>query len=180
LYKIYAGFQEMQESYISVSAPLDTPLTPSIPGVSGGVATADTDWDVNTDSSSGFDMKIKASTIPAMKLDASYYFNNYSSTPTFGWSVSPNEAEFGFAVVPAEVGEAVAFQDDGDVCGAGSNTGGCWAGFDALNETAIIHRTTRTDIAGQTEGINFKAESNAKLLKDGEYTASITVTVTVN
>ncbi len=179
LYKLKAGFQEMQETSLSVTSPGDQALSPDIPGISGGTATANTNWTVNADNSAGFDMKMAASTNPALKLDGSYYFDNYSSTPTKGWTVSPNTADFGFAVVPAEAGEALAFQDNGSSCGAGTNTGNCWAGFDGTNQTTIVHRTTRTDPAGEVDGINFKAESKG-FLKDGSYVASITVTVVSN
>ena len=37
-YKLRAGFQEMQEDYLTVSAPGDIGLVPDIPGISGGTA----------------------------------------------------------------------------------------------------------------------------------------------
>jgi len=182
LYKIKAGFQQMQEVSLSVSAPDDTSLTPDIPGVSGGTADAGVDWSVQTDGSSGFDMKINASTSPAMKLppDGAYYFDDYSTTPTYNWDIGSNAAKFGFAVVPATSADAVlAFKDNGGACGAGENIGNCWAGLNGTTPTAIIHRTSRTSPAGENETINFKAQSN-KLLKEGDYASSITVTVVSN
>lgn len=182
LYKIKAGFQQMQEVYLSISSPEDIVLAPNIPGISGGTASADAYWLVKTDSSAGFDMKINASTVPAMKLppDGTYYFDDYSTTPTYNWDIGLNSAKFGFTVTPATAEDVVStFKDDGESCGAGSNVGSCWSGFDGTNQVAIVHRQSRTDINGENELITFKAQSN-KFLKSGDYTSSITITVSSN
>ena len=180
LFKLKAGYQEMQEVFISVSSPADINLG-SIPGITGGTVNGTVYWNVNADGSAGFDMKLSAGTIPAMKLDASYYMDNYSTTPTLGWTVNSGEAKFGYTVIPATTADAVAsFKDNGASCGGGGNAGNCWAGFDSTNQTSVIHRTTRTDPAGETEGIKFQVQSNNKLLKDGDYSAQITTTISSN
>ena len=180
LYKIKAGFQEMQQISLKVTAPSDTLLSPDIPGVSGGIANADTHWTIQTDNTAGFDMKISSSTAPAMKLatDSTYYFDNYAATPTYGWNIGSNSAKFGFTVVPATVNDAAAFKDNGSACGLGGNVGNCWSGL-ATTPAAIIHRTTRTDANGENELVSFRAESN-KLLESGDYAASIVVTISSN
>ena len=181
LYKMKAGFQQMQEVSLSVSSPGDTALTPDIPGISGGTANADTHWTVQTDNSAGFDMKINASTNPALKLppDGVYYFNDYSTPPTYNWNIGSNAAKFGFSVVPADANDIVtAFADNNNNCGAGSNVGNCWSGL-STTPVAIIHRTDRTDPTGQNELITFRAQSN-KFLKSGDYSSSVTITVSSN
>jgi len=180
-YAIKAGFQHMQGVSIAVSSPADTVLAPDIPGISGGTADGNVAWNVETDSYSGFDMKINSSTTPAMKLppDGTYYFDDYSTTPTYNWSIGANSAKFGYTVVPATPADAVlAFKDDSIICGAGSSVGSCWSGLTS-STVAIVHRQSRTSSSGESELVNFKAQSN-KLLKDGSYVASITVTVSSN
>ena len=182
LYKIKAGFQEMQDVSLSVTAPADTALSPDIPGVSGGTANADTHWIVQTDNNAGFDMKINSSTNPAMKLVSdplAVSFDDYAVTPAV-WNVGAGLAKFGFTVAPADANDAVtAFKDDGNGnCGTGVNTGHCWSGL-ATTKTPIIHRVSRTDANGQNELISFRAQSN-KLLQAGNYSAQITITVVAN
>ena len=180
-YAIKAGFQQMQEVSLSVSSPGDTALTPDIPGISGGTADASTHWTVQTDNSAGFDMKISASTNPAMKLpsDPTYLaFDDYSATPTYNWNIGSNAAKFGFAVVPATSNDAPNFEDNGSICGAGGNIGNCWSGL-TTSPVAVIHRTVRTDATGQNEQINFKAQSN-KFVESGTYSSLVTITVSSN
>jgi len=184
LYKIKAGFQEMLETYISVSVPDDISLTPAIPGVSGGTATGNATWTVVADGSSGFSMNLQASTTPAMKMpsDPTYYFSDHTLTPSYGWTApDTGVASFGFTIAAAIAADTVtAFKDNGAACGAGSNTGGCWSGFNGTNNISVINRSTRTDNDGEDEIVNFKAQSAGKLLKDGQYQATITTTVSTN
>ena len=188
-YKLRAGYQEMQEVYISVSAPDDINLVPDIPGISGGTSDGSVTWTVIADNSAGFNMKIKASTTPAMKLDAGYYFDDYTpdlgGTPDYNWSVVSNEAEFGFTVEPGTDEDAVqAFLDNASTAcnqAAGSQTiNKCWLDFNGTINIDMINRTTRTDVDGENEVIKFRAQSNAKFLKEGAYSATTTVTVVSN
>ncbi|MCX6722646.1 MAG: hypothetical protein NT094_01085 [Candidatus Staskawiczbacteria bacterium] len=180
-YKIKAGFQQMQEVSLSVTSPGNINLG-NIPGISGGTVSNNSYWKVQTDSSSGFDMKINASTIPAMKLppDGTYYFDDYFTTPTHNWNIGSNAAKFGFAVTPATVDDSAStLKDNGSACGLGSNVGNCWSGFNGTNPIVIIHRQNRTDANGENELITFKAQSN-KFMNVGNYVSSITITVSSN
>lgn len=188
-YKLRAGYQEMQEEYISVSAPDDISLTPSIPGISGGTADGSATWTVIADNSAGFNMKIKVSTTPAMKLDGSYYFDDFTpaseSVPDYNWSVDSGDAEFGFSVEPETDEDAVqAFLDNAsNACNqsSGSQTiNKCWLDFNGTTDVDIINRSTRTSTSGEDEVIKFRAQSNAKFLLEGAYSAVTTVTVASN
>jgi len=44
----------------------------------------------------------------------------------------------------------------------------------------VINRSTATLVSGEAETVNFQTESNAKYLKEGSYTATITATATEN
>lgn len=189
-YKMKAGWQEMLESYLTVSAPNDIALTPSIPGVSGGTATGEITWTVIADGSAGFSVDLSASTDPAMILsgDPTYYFDDYTPSaggvPDYNWSIGAGDAEFGFTVEPETAEDAVQkFLDNGvDSCNTGSTqtAGKCWFDFNGTADISIINRPSRTDNDGEDELISFQGQSSAKLLKDGDYTATITTTVYSN
>jgi len=172
---------------VTISAPEDTDFSGTIPGVSGNPGapvTASLTWRVKTNNIQGFDMTLAASQTNALYQDETYYFSDYGTppTPTYGWTgPSLGFAKFGFTIATATAGDtATAFKDGGASCGAGDNTGGCWAGFNGTTPITVVHRTTLTDVNGQDEVVNFKAESNAKLLKEGDYSATITATASLN
>jgi hypothetical protein len=187
-YKMKAGYQEMLETYLTVSSPGPVAMSPDIPGVSGGTATngTGTAWYVITDNFAGFSMKINALNSPhALVLDGdpTHYFDNYTTdgTPTYGWSVA-SAAKFGYAVVPGgQGGLAVAFKDNGpSVCGSGSGSGNCWAGF-LTTPVNIISTSARTNVSpGEQETVDFKAQSNNTVLESGTYKATIVTTVSLN
>ena len=187
-YKLKTGYQGMQEIYISVSSPADAVMSPDIPGITGGTSNADITWNVVADDAAGFNMKIHASTTPALKLDAGYYFSDYttdsSGVPDYNWSVDSGNAEFGLSVEAATDADAVQnFKDNGSsACNTGANqtTDKCWLNFSGTSDISTINRTTRTGLTGEDEKIKFRAESGAKFLKSGNYSASITVTVASN
>lgn len=191
-YKLKAGYQQMQEVYLSISSPSNFTMKPDIPGITGNPgspASGEATWTVITDSPSGFNMKIKASTDPALKLEAGQEFTDYTpasaGSPDYTWATpGASAAEFGFTVEPETAADTVNLflDDDGANCDTGStnNTNTCWFDFNDTNDIDIINRSSRTDSDGEDEIIKFRAESNEKLLKEGNYTATITVTVAAN
>ena len=174
-------------SEVTISSPSNATFSASIPGVSGNPgspATATLAWTVITNNSGGFDLTLQASQTNALYKDGSYYFTDYGTppNPTFGWTApSVGTATFGFTIAAATAADtATAFKDGGAACGAGDNTGGCWAGFNGTTPITVVHRTSSTDASGQAEVVNFRAESNAKFLESGNYTATITATTSLN
>ena len=171
---------------ISIDTPGNVSMSPSIPGMTGNLgspATGSVTWNVKTSNSAGFNMGIEASQTNALSLDSTYYFADYSATSPELWS-SPGSgvAEFGFAVDSETPADTVAvFNDDGSTCGSGTTGSGiCWDGFDGATSILVISRSTNTDSTGEDEMIKFQAESNAKFLESGNYTATVTVTATMN
>jgi hypothetical protein len=185
-YSMRAGYQEMQETYISVSQPGVLNMTPSIPGITGGTANVSGTFNVICDNVAGFSMNLKASTSHAMVAigEPTYYFANYPATPSYSWTVYSGDAQFGYTVEPETAADTdSAFLDDNsNNCGTGSynGTGTCWSGFNGTNTTTVINRTVRTDIDGEDEVIKFRAQSNNSFLESGTYTATITATVYSN
>jgi len=175
---------------ISISSPADVTMSASIPGITGNPGsprTGSVTWTIKTNNAVGFTMALNASTSPAMQLDATYNFSDYtpatSGTPDFTWS-SPlsGQAEFGYTVEPETVADTVQlFRDDGASCNIGTNNtiDRCWYNF-TTSTVAVINRSTNTDVGGEDELVKFQTESNAKFLKEGNYTATITATATMN
>lgn len=175
---------------VTISSPGDTSFNASIPGVSGNPgapATASRTWKVITNNPTGFTMKLHASQAQALYLNGTYYFDDYGTspgTPSYGWSVPVlHDARFGFTVAPATTADlAPAFLDNGsNACGSGSyHASACWAGFNGLSDITAINRGSLTDANGQDEVINFRAESNARLLSPGSYSSTITAIASLN
>ena len=175
---------------ITISAPADVTMSATIPGVTGNPGaprTGSATWKVTTDNAAGFILALKASAAPAMVLDGTYHFDDYSpagAVPDYDWAQpAASEAEFGFTVEAETIGdEVLAFRDAGAApCGAGAlNTASkCWWNFTAIDYT-VINRATNTDSTGEDELVRFQTESNAKFLKEGSYVATITATATEN
>jgi len=170
---------------ITISSPSDTNFSASIPGVTGNPGspvTASLTWTVKTNNDTGFNLKLKASQANALFKDGSYYFSDYTLTPSFNWTnPGSGAAEIVFSLDAATAADEVAaFKDTGSACGSGSNDGHCWSGFNATTDITVVNRSTETTSSGEAEVINFKADSNAKLLEDGNYTATVTATAAVN
>jgi hypothetical protein len=184
-YKLRAGWQEMLESVITISAPASAVMKPDIPGMTGGTAATSTSWYVITDNGAGFNLKINSSTNPAMQLsgDPTHYFDNYPASPTYTWGVTSGDAQFGFTVEPGTTGDLLGiFLDNGSSCGLGSyHADTCWVGFNGTGNTSLINRTSRTNNnPGENEVIKFQAQSNAAFLNSGTYQGTVTVTASTN
>src|SRR3989338_4507048 len=65
-YNIKAGYQQMQEVYIAVTAPGNISLAPNIPSNGGGISNGQSVWTVTTDNSAGYSVNIRASGTPAL------------------------------------------------------------------------------------------------------------------
>lgn len=182
---------------ISISTPANVDIG-SIQGMSGGVATGEATWTVKTNNSSGFSMTLKSDQADCLNGEAQGdafvdYTESSSGTPDYNWSVANNAAEFGFTVEPETAADTVAnFKDNGSsACNTGANqtTDKCWLGFNSTTEISVINRSSETDYSGEDEKIKFKAQlynddsvpdSDAGMLIEDTYNATITVTVTMN
>ena len=187
VYKLKAGYRQMAEVFISISSPSDVVMSPAIGGITGGMSVASTTWTVITDNPAGFILFIKSASAPSMILDGSNNFSDYSpatvNVPDYDWGApSASIAEFGYSVEPATVADTVAlFKDDSSTCSSGAlNTvDKCWLNASTTDVT-VINRNSRTGVDGENEKVKFKAQSNAKFLKQGNYSATIIATAIVN
>ena len=176
-YTMQAGYQQMQEVFISMSAAADVVL-PNIPGITGGTATGSNFVVVTTDSPAGYQLTIRANQSPAMQ-SAVGTIADYVPTgavPDFTFTNDPAEAQFGFSPEGTDI--AVRYQDSGGVCGVvGSDTSlRC---YDGLNTSArVIAETTNANHpAGATTTLRFQlALGGSIVVPAGTYIATTTIT----
>lgn len=177
-YQLRAGYQQMQESSISLSVSGNVVMTPDLPGLTGGESNGSTTITVTTDSPSGYQLLIQAEDDPAMQRDGGgASIADYSPVgivPDYGFSTGASDAHLGFS--PEGIDVVQAFLDDGGSCNAGSNSGNCWDGLDTATNV-ISSGSSSNHPNGATTTINFRVGlgSSAGVLS-GVYTATSTVT----
>lgn len=165
-------------TYITVSAPADVTLSPAIGGLSGGVGDGNAVWKVTTNSSSGYQLDIKASSSPALAVSP-YSFADYvpsTANPDYNWSVSSSASEFGYTVEGTHT--ASKFLDNGSACatGSGNVADRCWLGFSTTDQT-IATSAAANEPSGTDTTVKFRAEAgNQRMQEDGNYTATVVVT----
>jgi hypothetical protein len=183
-YKLKAGYQQMQEVYISISAPEDVDMG-SIGGLSGGTATGSITWNIKTDSSSGYNLTIKSSASPALNASTSS-FADYTpvspSVPDYDWDIDSANSEFGFAPYNSN-SQIQKYKNNGSNCNVGSNItdGKCWYSFSTASET-VVNKLSRTNAFGENTKINLRAEINTTpgYQEEGNYYATIVATALPN
>lgn len=180
LYKLKAGYQQMNEIYIAVSAPADVNMTPDIGGITGGTGDGQAIWTATTDNPAGYSMSIKASTTPALQSGSSNFadYTPTGATPDFAWSVLNTASEFGFTPEGSHIVQK--FKDEGGVCNINTNdtTDACWYNASTTVEN-ITQSATSNHPSGTDTTVKFRAQSGAShVQEEGTYTAKISVTVT--
>jgi hypothetical protein len=157
-------------------------MTPAIYGITGNLgnpASGSTSFTVITNNSTGFNLTVKASTTPALATGA-YSFADFGNN--YIWqSPAASTATFGFAVVSNDA--ATDFWHDETMCGViplYNDSEHCFRGFTGTTPITVIYRDTNTGAGGSVGTIYFQAESNAAFLAQDTYTATVTVTATVN
>lgn len=194
-YKLKAGYQQMQEVYLSISAPGDITMTGNIQSLAGGVATGEMSWIIITDNPAGYNLSVKSdSTSPAMQ--GQIYGDTFvdytpasSGTPDYSWSIADSTTEFGFSPEGSHIVQK--FKDNGvDTCNTGSSdtSDKCWYGFSTSNET-IANSYSSNHPSGTSTTIKLKAQlynedgtpnNEAGMLTIDSYQATITATAVAN
>ncbi len=177
-YQLKAGYQQMQEVYLSLTAAADVLLMPNLPGITGGTATGSTAFIVTTDSAAGYRVTIQASTSPAMQSGVGTIadYVPVGAVPDFSFTTDPTDVHFAYS--PEGVDTAVRFQDSGGVCGvAGSETRyRCWDGL-STTPREITRRTSGNHPNGATTTIEFSLGIGGVVpVTAGLYTATTTIT----
>ena len=178
-YQLKGGYQQMQETYIAISAPGNVTMLPNIPSVGGGVADGVAVWTVTTDDPAGYTMNIVSALAPALKSGANS-FADYApagANPDFTFTTAATSANFGFSPEGSDIVQK--YKDNGASCNAGALDSGsaCWSGLSTTANT-IVTRTTPNHPSGTATTVRFRAASGASNTQPaGSYTATATLTV---
>ena len=178
-YSLRAGYQQMQEVYLSMSSPSNVVMSPNLPGLTGGTSNGSTTVTVITDSPSGYKLTIEAENDPAMQSGANSIddYTPAGAVPDYDFSVAAASAEFGFSISGVDRDQRF-LHTAGNVCGSGSLNDElqCW---DGLSTTAVTISQSGgpNQPDGATTTVNFRVEvsSGAGVLA-GEYYATTTLT----
>jgi hypothetical protein len=176
-YYMHAGYWQMGESYISISAPTDLTMT-SMAGLSGGSSEGTMSWVVTTDNGAGYTMSIASSTTPALKsaVDSLSDYVPVGADPDYNFINASTSSSFGFS---PEGTEAIArFKDNGASCNTGAleTTGKCWDGL-STTPKIMAGSTTSNMPSGSTATVRFRAETGADHIQtSGQYNVTVVVT----
>ncbi len=176
-FRLDAGYQQMGESYISLSLIGDVLLAPNL-GLSGGVATGSTYFVVTTDNRLGYRATLQSAAAPALQSNGNTIANYIPSTgdPDFSFTTNSNQAHFGFSPEGVDIGAR--YRDNGGICGVGllDTIDSCW---DTVSTTPveIVRRSTSNHPLGATTTLKFRVGiGNSASVNAGVYVATSTVT----
>jgi hypothetical protein len=180
-YSMRAGYQQMNETYLALTAPDDVVMTPAIGGVTGGTSNGSTTVTVTTDSAAGYQLSIFASSSPAMQGETNggtiADYAPESADPDYTFAFAANEAVFGFTVEGTDIPDR--FKDNGNACatGASDNTDQCWDGL-ATTEKVIAERTSANHPNGTETVMKFRVGIGTSVNQTPDtYTATTTITL---
>lgn len=178
-FSLQAGYQQMQEVYISLSSIADIVMDTDLPGLTGGTSNGSTTFTVITDSPAGYQVTIEAENDPAMQRADAASIDNYNdgASADFAFTIPTASAVFGFS--PEGVDVSAAFLDSGSgPCGVGSTdtVDACWAGV-STTATTIAEASDANHPDGATTTIEFQVGiANGANIESGLYVATTTVT----
>lgn len=178
-YALHAGYQQMQEIYLAMSAPSDVALAPALGGVAGGESNGTTTVVVTTDNPAGYTLQISFAQSPALqRAGGGGAIDDYpaqgSADPTF--VVPPQKAVFGYTVDGPDTASTFLF--DGVACGGGSDvSAACWVG-PSLTSRTIAFRPRPNHPAGTPTTLHFRVGvAQDAMTPSGLYHATTTLTL---
>lgn len=177
-YSLRAGYQQMQEVFLSITEAADVTLLPNIGGLTGGTSNGSTSVVVLTDSPSGYELTIAAESSPAMQ-NPPYIISDYvpvaNPAADFSFTTSDPDAHFGFS--PSGTDIVSAFRDNGVSCGVGAldTALSCWQGLSTTD--IVIAQGSANQPSGATTTLNFRVGVGATAgVIMGTYIATTTLT----
>lgn len=174
-----AGYQQNNVVTFSVTPASNVTMSPSIPGLTGGVANGQTSFTVTTDSPAGYTATIKASASPALNsaFDSFADYVPAGADPDFTFANASDASSFAFTPEGTDI--ASRYKNLGAICGVGATdtVDACWDGVSTIDKT-ILNRTSANQPLGTTSVVKFRAASGSShVQKDGVYVATTTITV---
>jgi hypothetical protein len=177
-FNIKAGYQQMQEVYLSLTAAANVVMVPSLGGLTGGTATGSTAFLVTTDSSAGYSVTIQATGSPAMRSGGNSIANYVPAggVPDFLFTSGATNAHLAYSPEGTDI--ASRFRDNGSACGVGSSdtSARCFDGL-STSPVEIVRRTSGNHPLGATTTVLFRVGiGNSTSVPEGVYTATTTIT----
>lgn len=179
-FRLRAGYQQMKDAYLSITAADDVLMDPALGGVTGGTSNGSTTVIVTTDSAAGYQLFIKASSTPAMQGNThGSSIANYTPAgdPDFTFTVPATSAEFGFSPEGGDIVQK--YKDDGvSTCNTSSSDTqyACWNALTTSNET-ISSRVSSNHPAGTETKVRFRITLGVSQVTIADtYTATTTLT----
>jgi len=184
-YKLKAGYQPMQEVYISISAPANVNMTPNLQAITGGTSNGTATINVKTDNLAGYKLELNASTAPALK-SGSAEFPDYTEvsppTPDYDWSIGAVNSEFGFT--PWGQDTVQNYRYIGTNCNQSGGTADenyCWDGLEGSTKIQIAQSSSSNHPSGTDAYVKYRAQIKSNGFQTpGNYTATVTATATTN
>jgi hypothetical protein len=177
-YRLKAGYQQMQEVYLSLTTPDNVNLTPSLGGITGGIASGSTSVLVLTDSPSGYSLTLEAQASPAMQKGSDTiadYVPTASPLADLAFITTMTDVHFGFS--PSGPDVVLRYRNDTSACGVGvlSTPESCW---DGLSTTPIL---IAEGVANHPDGVSTTLDfrvgiGGGVVVPEGEYIATTTLT----
>ncbi len=178
-YTLGAGYQQMLNSYLSLSGIEAVSLSPSIPGISGGFSNGSTTFTVTTDNMAGYVLTVKAESAPAMQKgsDTIADYVPQGSDPDYAFVTDAADAHLGYT--PEGIDIVSRFKDNGSACNVGGSDTllSCWDGLDTTPEI-IAQSGNGNHPLGSTTTLNFRVGVGGSVIQPpGNYTATTTLTL---
>lgn len=170
-------------SGLTLSNGSDVTMAPDI-GISANSSIGGSSWVATTNSVTGYNLAVKASTAPALK-SATDNFADYTEatpgTPDLWGGVATGTKEFGYSVWSPAADVNTTTWGSYTTCGSGGvpNAAAKYRGF-TTSDVTVASRTGVTPTTGVTTNICFAAQQNAVYAASGTYTATITATMTAS
>lgn len=177
-YQLKAGYQQMQEVYIAMSSVTSVNLSPSLGGLSGGMATGSSLVVITTDDPAGYQLLYSAENSPAMQSGVNT-ISDYIPTggvPDFLFATNPGKAHFSFSPEGADI--TPRFKDNGSSCGSGGSdtSDRCWDGLSTTTKI-ISQGSIANHPLGTATNIKFRLNiGTGATVSEGLYTATTTLT----
>lgn len=174
-FSLRAGYQQMQEVFLSLSGVADVLMTPDIPGVTGGQSNGSTTFTVITDSPAGYSVTIEAENDPAMQAAGAATIANHAFSESAAFVTTSSGAAFGLTVDGVDI--APSFLSSVGVCGSGSDEiDTCWSGV-PVTAKSIASSASANHPIGATTTVHFRVViDNGAAIDPGTYIATTTIT----
>ena len=177
-YSLRAGYQQMQEIFLSLAGVADLTMDTALGGLTGGTSNASGTYTVVTDNPAGYQLTIEAQNAPAMqKGPDSIADYDDGGAADVAFTVGATDALFGYTVDGVNTSQYFLGGGAG-TCGIGSGDGSfnCWTGLDTTPHT-IAQSSSANQPDGATTTVHFRMGigGNAFVVA-GEYVATTTIT----